>query len=106
MNTDKFTMYDAVQSVQDVRHLVAIMFGTTDRAFIKRVLGLAGYPFGAEAAFASQLREIHGEWLTHGKTLTGVRGYFGLVDPFNALEKQLKEEAKQAKSDENNSGIR
>ncbi|MCX6217650.1 hypothetical protein [Spirosoma sp.] len=95
MKIEKFDIYEAVHGISDVRYIVAIMFGTTDRAFIKRVLNLSGYPFGSETCFASQLREIHGEWLSRGKTLEGLRSYGGMVDPFDKLEDQLQVEQLQ-----------
>lgn len=90
MILEPFAMYDAVQGIPDVRFIVAIMFGRTDLEFIKAVLEKSGYPFGSEETWTRQLREIHGEWLTKGKTLEGIRGYMGMVDPFNKLNVKPK----------------
>ncbi len=86
MRTDKFTEYDAVMNIEDIRHLVAIMFGNTDLLFIKTVLNKSGYPFGSPDRFSGQLRDVHSKWLTNGKDIDKVKGYFGMCDPFDKVE--------------------
>lgn len=55
-------MYDAVVGIQDIRYLVAIMFGTTDQAFIEKVLEAAKYPIGTPESFAQRLRTVFSQW--------------------------------------------
>lgn len=62
-----FSMYDAVTSIQDVRHLIAIMFGETNARFIEKVLKYIDYPLGSPESFAVRLRNIQSEWIKTGE---------------------------------------
>jgi hypothetical protein len=85
MNGDKFTEQDAIVGIEDIRYLVSIMFGTTDLLTIKRILEKAGYPFGSPTTFSKQIRNIHKQWMENGNNIEKIKGYFGMVDPFNKL---------------------
>lgn len=89
MKLDKFNEHDAVVGIEDIRHLIAIMFGNCDLLFIKKVLNKSGYPFGSPRSFASQLRDIHMQYLNNGNDIDNTRGYCGMTDPFDKLEKSL-----------------
>ena len=86
MKTEKFTLYDAVMGIDDIRYIIAIMFNTTDLLFIKKVLNKSGYPFGSPDRFANQLNEIHERWIKNNKDIDKVKGYFGMCDPFDKVE--------------------
>jgi hypothetical protein len=90
MNTDKFNTYNAVVGIPDIRHLVSIMFGTTDLLQIKAILNKAGYPIGSPQAFALQLRTVHEDWIKNGKDIDKVKGFSGLTDPFDKVEESLQ----------------
>jgi len=89
MNVEKFSMYDAVTGIEDIRHLVAIMFGTTDLLKIKQILNKSGYPFGSPQAFASQIKDVHKQWILNDGDIDKVRGYCGLTDPFDKVEAEI-----------------
>lgn len=87
MKTDLFNIFDAVHGISDIRHLIAIMFNTTDLIFIKKVLNKSGYPFGTEKQFVKQLCDVHEMWLVNGKCIEDINGYSGMYDPFDNIEK-------------------
>lgn len=88
MKLEKFSIHEAVLGIADIRHIVAIMFNTTDLFLIKKILEKSNYPFGRPESFVSNINEIHESWLNNNKEIDNVSGYLGVVDPFDKLEEK------------------
>jgi len=87
MNIDKFDIHQAVLGITDIRHLIAIMFNTTNLFEIKEVLRRAGYPFGSTESFVNNLQRVHESWIKNNKDFDKITiDCIGCVDPFDKLE--------------------
>lgn len=90
MITEKIRISDALREIKDIRHLVAILFNTTDLIFIKKVLNKSGYPFGSPDLFVKRLNVVHEEYILNGKDIDSVKSFGGVFDPFDKIEESIK----------------